>query len=153
MSRSRVFGVCLGLAAAVGWSGSAGALPAPRPVTAPHHHGHHLHQALKDLQAAHHAAKANNAAAAHKDLTAAVHQLEQAIHRHQQYQATLVRTGLTGFTVTAFHQNHHTHMHKAVHDARAANKQISAGHAKKALADIAAAEHQTRIAIGNHPNW
>ena len=44
-------------------------------------------------------------------------------------------------------------MHKAVHDARAANKQISAGHAKKALADIAAAEHQTRIAIGNHPNW
>ena len=50
MSRSRVFGMCLGLAAAVGWSGSAGALPAPRPVTAPHHHGHHLHQALKDLQ-------------------------------------------------------------------------------------------------------
>jgi len=154
MSPFRLIPVCAGLAAAVGLASPAQALPVPnKQAVYRHHHHHHLHQALRDLQAAHAATKANNGAVANQALAAAVHNLEQAIHHHKQYQLTLTQTGLGGLAVTGVHQTHHTHMNKAVHDARAAHKQIAAGKAKQALKDINAAEHQTKQAIAHHPNW
>jgi hypothetical protein len=154
MSPSRLIPVCAALAAVVGLARPAQALPVPNTAGLHrHNHHHHLHQALRDLQVAHAATKANNGAVANQGLAAAIHHLEAAIHHHKQYQATLTQTGLTGFAVTGVHQNHHTHMHKAVHDARAAHKQIVAGHPRKALHDVGSAEHQTRLAIANHPNW
>jgi hypothetical protein len=154
MSPFHLIPVCAGFVAAVSLASPAQALPALNTTTLHHHnHHHHLHQAYKDLQVAHAATKANNGALANQALAGAVHHLEQAIHHHQQYQATLTPSGLGGFAVTSVHQNHHTHMHKAVHDAKAAHKQIVAGNAKKALHDVGAAEHQTKLAIANHPSW
>jgi hypothetical protein len=154
MSLFRLIPVCAGLVAAVGLATPAQALPVPNTAGLHRHaHHHHLHQAYKDLQVAHAATKANNGPLANQALAAAIHQLEVAIHHHKQYQLTLTQTGLTGFVVTGVHENHHTHMHRAVQDAKAAHKQIVAGHPKKALHDVGAAEHQTKLAIANHPNW
>jgi hypothetical protein len=154
MSPFRLIPLCAVLAAPVGLASPAQALPVPTTQTVHrHHHHHHLHQALKDLQVAHAATKANNGVLANQALAAAVRHLDQAIYHHKQYEVTLTQTGLTGFVVTGVHQNHHTHMHKAVTQARAAHKQIVAGHAKKALNDVGGAEHQTKLAIANHPTW
>jgi hypothetical protein len=154
MSPFRLIPVCAGLAAAVGLASPAKALPVPNTAKLHSHtHHHHLQSALKDIQEAAAAVKANNGPVAQRELTTAIAHLEHAIHHHQQYQLIAVPNGLGGLTVTAVHQTHRSHLDKAMHNARAALKQIAAGHPKKALDDVHAAGKQTRAAIAHHPNW
>jgi len=133
---------------------TAGAAAKPRSVThrtQPHHHHlTHLQQALKHLQSAHHHAKGNSGSATGQ-LNAAIQQLELARSHHlAQTKQTQMNGGLAGGLTKAAHHHHHSHITQAIHDAKAAEKQVSAGHHQKALHDIGKAQHQTQLAIASH---
>ena len=107
-------------------------------------------QALKHLQSAHHHAKGNSGSATGQ-LNAAIQQLELARSHHlAQTKQTQMNGGLAGGLTKAAHHHHHSHITQAIHDAKAAEKQVSAGHHQKALHDIGKAQHQTQLAIASH---
>lgn len=113
-------------------------------------HLSHLHQAIRDLKAAQGAVTANNPGQAHKDVAAAIHQIEQAIRHHHKRNLGQTRTGLSGALTTAAHHHHHDLLQRALADARAAEKQIQHGHAGKAIKDIHGAERHVHAAIVSH---
>ena len=138
------------LAALIGLTGATPA-EAKFPAKAINQAAQHqpLHQALRDLKMAEASLKAGNGQLAHKQIGAAIHQVEQAIHHHHKNKPT-AGGGLAGNLGAATkHHHHHSHLQKAVHDLRVAEKQIKAGKTSQAIKDIDKAEKQLHVAIGH----
>ena len=57
---------------------------------------------------------------------------------------------MTGALAQALHHHHHGHLHQAVVDMRAAEKQIAAGNHSAAVQDITRAETQIKAAVAFH---
>ncbi|QJW93521.1 hypothetical protein [Frigoriglobus tundricola] len=115
------------------------------------HHAHHLLQAEKDLTAAEAAITQQNLPQAHKDVAAAIRQVEEAIHHHHKHHISQpTNSGLTGTFHRAHHQHHHSLLHKAVAEMRAAEKQLKAGNGAAASRDIQVAQKTIASAIASH---
>ena len=114
------------------------------------HHLHHLHQALRDLEAAHGAIKANNASRGHHHISAAIHQLDQAISHHKQHHLSKQRTGLSGAITTAAHHHHHGILQRALAECHKAERQLRTGNVGNAAHDVTTAEREVHAAIRSH---
>ncbi len=115
------------------------------------HHVHHLLQAEKDLTAAEVAIAKQNPQQAHRDVAAAIRQVEDAIHHHHKHHISQpTNSGLTGSFNRAQHQHHHSLLHKAVAEMRAAEKQLKAGNGAAASRDIQVAQKTIASAIASH---
>jgi hypothetical protein len=99
-------------------------------------HKAHLELALKDILIAEADAKAGKFASAEKAAASAMRQIHEAV-AHHQYHAHL-------------YQYHHTHLHNALRDLQAAEKQLKTGSVGNAEHDLAKAAAQVRDSLAAH---
>jgi hypothetical protein len=119
-----------------------------------HGHAHHLLQAEKDLRAALAALNAGNLKQAHRDVAAAIRQVEDAIHHHHKHhiapQGQPNGNGLSNSFRSARHHHHHSALQRVVHELRVAEKEIKAGATVQAAREIQKAEKTLQHVIASH---
>ena len=116
----------------------------------PTHHLQELNQAMVDLQHAKAALAMKNGGSAAQHVAGAARQVEAAAQHHHTHHLAIPRTGVTGALAQALHHHHHGHLHQAIADMRAAEKQIAAGNHSAAVQDINRAETQIKEAVAFH---
>jgi hypothetical protein len=109
-------------------------------------HAHHLLRAEKDLRAAQAAITGQNLKKAHKDVAAAIRQVEEAIHHHHKHH--IAPTGQS--TGNTPHHQHHAHLHRVVAELRVAEKELKNGATAQASKEIQKAEKTLQTAISSH---
>ena len=115
------------------------------------HHIQHLLQAEKDLLAAESAIGSKNAVVAHKAVSSAVHQVEQAVtHHHAHFVVVPLGSGWEALILKAKHQHHHGLFTEAVTHLKSAEKQLKTGNGTGAVQHIEAGGKMIQASIASH---
>jgi hypothetical protein len=91
-----------------------------------------------------------NGANPHHSIEKAIHHLEIVMQDHQEHQMHMHRSGVSGAISEGAHHQHHKHLEEALHEARAAHRQLGMGEVPEAKEEVARAHHHVDRAIEGH---